>query len=41
MLRVAVNMQVVREHVGQTGLVLRLNIDATHRGNVAKFINHR
>ncbi|MEW5311223.1 MAG: hypothetical protein WDW38_002956 [Sanguina aurantia] len=31
---------VVREHVGQTDLVLRLNIDATHRGNVAKFINH-
>lgn len=33
------HVQVVREHL-HTGSCLRLNIDATHRGNVARFFNH-
>ena len=34
------NMQVVRE-VLSCGLALRVNIDATFRGNLARFFNHR
>lgn len=33
------NLQVIREHL-YTGSCLRLNIDATRRGNVARFFNH-
>lgn len=32
-------LQVVREYL-HTGACLRLNIDATFRGNVARFFNH-
>ena len=34
-------MQVVRQHLPSQQLALRFNIDATKRGNAARFINHR
>lgn len=34
-------VQVVRQHLPSQQLALRFNIDATRRGNAARFINHR
>lgn len=34
-------MQVVRQHLPSGRAALRFNIDATRRGNVARFVNHR
>jgi [histone H3]-lysine36 N-dimethyltransferase SETMAR len=34
-------IQVVRQHMPSGSLVMRFNIDATKRGNAARFINHR
>jgi SET domain len=38
---VAACLQVVRQHLPSGQAVLRINIDATRRGNAARFINHR
>ena len=34
-------VQVVRQHLPSGQVALRFNIDATLRGNVARFVNHR